>query len=61
MRGWQADYAHVWAAGNIRAMPENEIPPAKPVDHYSCLKTVHDAISPDCEIFILSPQFSVMI
>ena len=24
----------MWAASSIRAMPENEIPPAKPVDHY---------------------------
>ena len=34
MRGWQAPYAHVWAANNMRAMPENEIPPASPGDHY---------------------------
>ena len=27
--------AHVWAASSMRATPENEIPPAKLVDHYS--------------------------
>ncbi len=25
--------AHVWAASSMRAMPENEIPPAMPVDY----------------------------
>ena len=27
-------YAHVWAAISMRAMPENEIPPALPGDDY---------------------------
>ena len=35
MRGWQANVkTHLWVASSIRAMPENEIPPAKRVDIY---------------------------
>ena len=44
MRGWQAPYAHVWAASNMRAMPENEIPPALPGDHY--FSTVNYQLAP---------------
>lgn len=35
MRAGRPFYAHVWAASSMRAMPEYEIPPAMPVDHYS--------------------------
>ena len=36
MRGWQANNkAHLCAASSIRAMPENEKPPAMRVDIYS--------------------------
>ena len=42
MRGWQALYAHVWAANNMRAMPENEIPPASPGDYYFSLQGTGD-------------------
>ena len=37
MHGWQANKkAHLCAASSVRAMPENEIPPARRVDFF-CL------------------------
>lgn len=35
MQGWQAnENTHLWVASSIRAMPENEKPPAMRVDNY---------------------------
>lgn len=56
--------AHVWAACSMRAMPENEKPPATPVDIYLSLlfrKVFRDRLkeisAPEVEFFRLGDEW----
>ena len=45
-------YAHVWAAISMRAMPENEIPPALPGDDYYTHRRAAGGIAAERAMFM---------